>query len=91
MKIVRSVAALIVCAAACSSAWSSTSVPTSSDAGAAVQNKGRTAPTAQPILKVGVTDPNTQLILPWFLTDTINAINTRSSPGDLLHKLGHDL
>lgn len=92
MKVFRSAAALIVFAAACSSAWSSTTVPASSDtAGAAARNTGRSAPTAQPILKVGVTDPNTQLILPWFLTDTINAINARSSPSDLLRKLGHDL
>lgn len=91
MKVFRSVTALIVFAAACSSAWSSTNVPGSSDAGVAVHDTGRGAPTAQPTLKVGVTDPNTQLNLPWFLTDTINAINARSSPNDLLRKLGHDL
>ncbi|MFD1560268.1 hypothetical protein ACFSHT_32250 [Paraburkholderia silviterrae] len=28
-----------------------------------------------PRLSVGVSDPNTQLILPWFLTDLINAVN----------------
>ncbi|MCX4160657.1 MULTISPECIES: hypothetical protein [Paraburkholderia] len=91
MKVFRSVAALIVFAAACSSAWSATSVPTSSNTAATAQNPSRSAPTPQPILKVGVTDPDTQLILPWFLTDTINAINARSSPSDLLRKLGHDL
>ncbi|WP_043287732.1 hypothetical protein [Paraburkholderia oxyphila] len=28
-----------------------------------------------PVLTVGVSDPNTQLILPWFLTDLINWVN----------------
>lgn len=32
-------------------------------------------PTKPPRLSVGVSDPNTQLILPWFLTDIINAVN----------------
>lgn len=33
------------------------------------------AATKPPVLTVGVSDPNTQLILPWFLADLINAIN----------------
>ncbi|RDU97408.1 hypothetical protein DWV00_19535 [Trinickia dinghuensis] len=32
-----------------------------------------------PVLSVGVTDPNTKLNLPWFLTDMINAVNTHQS------------
>ena len=33
------------------------------------------SPSKPPRLSVGVSDPNTQLILPWFLTDLINAVN----------------
>ncbi|MGN6231951.1 MAG: hypothetical protein ACTHNZ_12440 [Trinickia sp.] len=32
-----------------------------------------------PVLSVGVSDPNTKLNLPWFLTDAVNAINTHQS------------
>lgn len=31
----------------------------------------------RPRLSVGVTDPDTQLILPWFLNDIINFVNYR--------------
>ncbi|MGU7774506.1 hypothetical protein ACV229_30545 [Burkholderia sp. MR1-5-21] len=40
-----------------------------------------------PVLSVGVSDPDTQLILPWFLTDIINAVNTHQSAGDFLHTI----
>ncbi|HKT94944.1 MAG TPA: hypothetical protein VJS30_00220 [Paraburkholderia sp.] len=33
------------------------------------------SPSKPPALSVGVSDPDTQLILPWFLTDLINAVN----------------
>jgi hypothetical protein len=37
---------------------------------------GSGAPTSRPPrLTVGVSDPNTQLILPWFLNDIINFVN----------------
>jgi hypothetical protein len=39
------------------------------------------------IFTVGVGDPDTQLILPRFLTDLINAVNARSSPDELMHTL----
>lgn len=32
-----------------------------------------------PVLSVGVSDPNTKLNLPWFLTDIVNAVNTHQS------------
>jgi hypothetical protein len=32
-----------------------------------------------PVLSVGVSDPNTKLILPWFLTEIVNAVNTHQS------------
>jgi hypothetical protein len=35
-----------------------------------------------PRLQVGVSDPDTELILPWFLTDIVNAINTHGSDSD---------
>jgi hypothetical protein len=34
-----------------------------------------TPPSRPPRLTVGVSDPNTQLILPWFLNDIINFVN----------------
>jgi hypothetical protein len=32
-----------------------------------------------PRLSVGVSDPDTKLNLPWFLTDIVNAVNTHQS------------
>jgi len=46
---------------------------------------------ATPRLTVGVSDPNTQLNLPWFLNDAINAVNTRASASDFLHNVKQDL
>lgn len=46
---------------------------------------------ATPVIRVGVSDPDTQLNLPWFLADVINAVNTRMSACDLLHTLKNDL
>ncbi|WP_186162916.1 hypothetical protein [Burkholderia gladioli] len=46
---------------------------------------------APPRLTVGVSDPNTRLILPWFLADTIDAVNSRSSLNETLHKFKRDL
>ncbi|PCE30776.1 hypothetical protein [Burkholderia ubonensis] len=40
-----------------------------------------------PVLSVGVSDPDTQLILPWFLNDIIDAVNTHESAGDFLHAI----
>jgi hypothetical protein len=42
----------------------------------------------RPRLSVGTSYPDTKLNLPWFLTDIINAVNTRQSPRCLLHTLG---
>jgi hypothetical protein len=44
-----------------------------------------------PVLSVGVTDPNTQLILPWFLADIINAVNTHQSFGSTLNTMKQGL
>ncbi|WP_296224314.1 hypothetical protein [Ralstonia sp. UBA689] len=45
------------------------------------------APTSQPTLRIGLSDPNTQLVLPWFLADLVDAVNQRTSPHDLAKKL----
>jgi hypothetical protein len=38
-------------------------------------------------LRVGLSDPGTQLVLPWFLADLVDAINQRSSPQDFAKRL----
>ncbi len=43
-----------------------------------------------PSIRVCVSDPDTQLTLPWFMTDIINAVNTRQSGGELLHQMRKD-
>lgn len=40
-----------------------------------------------PRLSVGVSDPHTKLILPWFLTDIVNAVNTHQSAHCFLRAL----
>jgi hypothetical protein len=40
-----------------------------------------------PVLTIGVSDPNTKLNLPWFLTDLVNAVNTHQSPHCLVRAL----
>lgn len=45
------------------------------------------APRSQPTLRIGLSDPNTQLVLPWFLADLVDAVNQRTSPHDLAKKL----
>jgi len=52
------------------------------------QNPPRAAPASKPpVLSVGVSDPDTQLILPWFLTDMIDAVNSHQSFGDFLNAM----
>ena len=52
------------------------------------QDGARAEPgSGQPVLSVGVSDPDTQLILPWFLADIVDAVNTHQSFGDLLHTM----
>ncbi|WP_269501878.1 hypothetical protein [Burkholderia sp. IMCC1007] len=43
-----------------------------------------------PPIRVCVSDPDTQLNLPWFLTDILTAVDTHQSPRDLLHKMRDD-
>ncbi|WOD15156.1 hypothetical protein [Paraburkholderia kirstenboschensis] len=84
----------------CSSAWPPPAEPVAQHASPANETRASpayqgattTAPaTKPPALSVGVTDPNTQLILPWFLADIVNAVNTRQSFGDLMHTMKNGL
>ena len=93
MKLYRSVAALAVLTAGCSSAWppsnqqSAQRLPSDTNTSVPCANYGaaRTGCTSKPpVLVVGVSDPDTRLILPWFLTDIVNAVNTHESVGDFL-------
>lgn len=43
-----------------------------------------------PPIRVCVSDPDTQLNLPWFLTDVLTAVDTHQSPRDLLHTMRDD-
>ncbi|MBN3776121.1 hypothetical protein G3O06_00885 [Burkholderia sp. Ac-20345] len=43
-----------------------------------------------PPIRVCVSDSNTQLNLPWFLTDVLTAVDTHQSGGDLLRKMRND-
>lgn len=40
-----------------------------------------------PVLSIGVSDPDTKLNLPWFLTDIVNAVNTHQSTRCFFHAL----
>jgi len=97
---IAATAAVTVVLSACSTAWPppgeatahQPSTGTAEHSALAAQTPQHAAPKLnRPALTVGVTDPNTQLILPWFLADTINAINTRQSFGDLLNRMKEDL
>ncbi|MGZ2749172.1 hypothetical protein [Burkholderia stagnalis] len=63
--------------------------PVTADAQNCVPPAAAGAPRA-PSIRVCVSDPDTQLTLPWFLTDIINAVNTRQSGGELLHQMRKD-
>ncbi len=100
MNVLRFAAALVLFAAACSPAWSYASVQPAqvaqSDTLAPNQvtipdPKNAAQPVDRPVLDIGVSDPNTQLILPRLLTDIINAVNSRTSANDFLRKVGHDM
>ncbi|KFG98536.1 hypothetical protein GQ56_0103220 [Burkholderia paludis] len=48
------------------------------------------APSKAPPIRVCVGDSDTQLNLPWFLTDVLTAVDTRQPAGDLLRKMRND-
>ena len=62
-------------------------VPSSTSAGTA---PGSRAASKAPPIRVCVGDSDTQLNLPWFLTDALTAVDTHQSPRDLLHKMRND-
>jgi hypothetical protein len=62
-------------------------VPSSTSAGTA---PGARAASKAPPIRVCVGDSDTQLNLPWFLTDILTAVDTHQSPRDLLHKMRND-
>ncbi|CAB3673629.1 hypothetical protein [Paraburkholderia rhynchosiae] len=93
-------AAVAVLFAGCSSTWSPANgqtvqrVPASTETRASRTVHGAALPepaSRPPVLSVGVSDPDTQLILPWFLADIVNAVNTHQSVGDLLHTMKNGL
>ncbi|KVR12684.1 hypothetical protein WK11_32640 [Burkholderia ubonensis] len=94
MKLLRATVALVVLVAGCSSAPSTQPIArqippdTHTCASRASPCATRDAATSKPpVLSVGGSDPDTQLILPWFLTDIINAVNTHESSGDFLRAI----
>ncbi|KVD22988.1 hypothetical protein [Burkholderia ubonensis] len=94
MKLRRATVALVVLVAGCSSAPANQPIArqippdTHTCASRASPCATRDAATSKPpVLSVGVSDPDTQLILPWFLTDIINAVNTHESSGDFLRAI----
>ncbi|RQZ14853.1 hypothetical protein DIE15_17965 [Burkholderia sp. Bp9031] len=64
-------------------------VPSSTSASTGTAPGARAASKAPPI-RVCVGDSDTQLNLPWFLTDILTAVDTHQSPRDLLHKMRND-
>ncbi len=53
----------------------------------AAQQPKPAEPAATERLRVGLSDPGTQLVLPWFLADLVDAVNRRASPQDFAKKL----
>ncbi|QTD93096.1 hypothetical protein [Burkholderia anthina] len=95
MKRTAPLVALILLAAA--------SLPAAADTGAdhatppvarparnCVPSSSSRATSKAPPIRVCVGDSDTQLNLPWFLTDVLTAVDTRQSPRDLLHKMRDD-
>jgi len=64
-------------------------VPSSTSASPGTAPGSRSTSKAPPI-RVCVGDSDTQLNLPWFLTDVLTAVDTHQSPRDLFHKMRND-
>ncbi|WP_334043324.1 hypothetical protein [Burkholderia ambifaria] len=64
-------------------------VPSSTSASPGTAPGSRATSKAPPI-RVCVGDSDTQLNLPWFLTDILTAVDTHQSPRGLLHKMRND-
>jgi hypothetical protein len=95
------VAITAIFAAGCSSTWppsaerATRQVPptaaTSTTPTARTDQHASKSKPKPPVLSVRVTDPGTQLILPWFLADIINAVNTHQSFGSTLNTMKQGL
>jgi hypothetical protein len=81
MSTLRFAAALLLLATSCAPAWSyaGTTAAPSAQQNTVAAEPANAQSADKPRLTVGVSDPNTQLILPWFLTDIINAVNSHPS------------
>ena len=86
MKLFCVTAAFVVFTAGCSSTWSpannQTARPSPADTDSYITRTTNnmlagSSTSTPPRLSVGVSYPDTQLILPWFLNDIINFINYR--------------
>ncbi|WP_419539751.1 hypothetical protein [Paraburkholderia bengalensis] len=84
MMLFCSVIAIVVLTAGCASTWPPANnqiaqqIPADSNAYIQRASHGATrgdSASKPPMLSVGVSYSDTQLILPWFLTDIINAVN----------------
>ncbi|RKT99203.1 hypothetical protein C7H84_32290 [Burkholderia sp. Nafp2/4-1b] len=64
-------------------------VPSSTSTSAGTTHAAHATSKAPPI-RVCVGDSDTQLNLPWFLTDVLTAVDTHQSPRELLHKMRND-
>lgn len=51
------------------------------------QSAKRAEPAARKTLHVGLSDPESTLVLPWFLADLVDAVNQRTSLQDFAKKL----
>ncbi|MBZ5789657.1 hypothetical protein K8353_06000 [Burkholderia contaminans] len=87
-------AAVSLPAAAGATSGSAEPVPVQAHANNCVPSRNATtdtrSPSKAPPIRVCVSDSNTQLNLPWFLTDVLTAVDTHQSAGDLLRKMRND-
>ena len=54
---------------------------------ALTQQAKPTEPASTNTLHIGLSDSGTQLVLPWFLADLVDAVNRRAAPQDFAKKL----
>ncbi|CAB3750411.1 hypothetical protein B7G54_06310 [Burkholderia puraquae] len=87
-------AAVSLPAAAGAASGSAEPVPVQAHAKNCVPSRDATpdarSPSKAPPIRVCVGDSNTQLNLPWFLTDVLTAVDTHQSAGSLLRKMRND-
>ncbi|WP_224052310.1 hypothetical protein [Burkholderia cepacia] len=90
VAILTLLAAVSLPAAAGAPSGSAGPVPVQSHANNCVPSRSATPDARSPPIRVCVGDSNTQLNLPWFLTDVLTAVDTHQSGGDLLRKMRDD-